>query len=95
MLLTKVWPVADAPLNCAYALAPSVATAGRQKERCGIALPVEEYLVAQESQESRQVNRTLRRVSLHGGDLDLDGRNEGVDGIPMEVRTTVAAASAS
>eukprot|EP00965_Chrysotila_dentata_P259419 6213559-Pleurochrysis_carterae.AAC.1 len=71
----------------------------------GNALPVEEYLVAQKShaaitereiaQDSRQVNRTLRRVSLHGGELDLDGRKKGVDGVPMEVCSTAAAASAS
>eukprot|EP00965_Chrysotila_dentata_P033199 1105692-Pleurochrysis_carterae.AAC.1 len=68
--------MADAPQNCAYALAPGVATA--------------------ESQDSRQVNCTLRRVSLHGGELDLDhGRNEGVDGVPMEVRTAAATTSAS
>eukprot|EP00965_Chrysotila_dentata_P023938 793307-Pleurochrysis_carterae.AAC.1 len=36
----------------------------------------------------------LRSVSLHGGKPDLDGRNEGVDGVPMEVRTTAAADSA-
>eukprot|EP00965_Chrysotila_dentata_P162359 5361892-Pleurochrysis_carterae.AAC.1 len=38
----------------------------------------------------------LRFVSLHGGELDIDGRNEGVDGVPMEVRRTAATdASAS
>eukprot|EP00965_Chrysotila_dentata_P112997 3733526-Pleurochrysis_carterae.AAC.1 len=52
-------------------------------------------LVAQKSQDSRRVNRTLRRVSLHGGELDLAGRNKRVDGVPMKVRSTAAAASAS
>eukprot|EP00965_Chrysotila_dentata_P024214 802138-Pleurochrysis_carterae.AAC.3 len=36
----------------------------------------EEYLVAQKSKDSRQVHRTLRRVSLHGGKLIPKGRDE-------------------
>eukprot|EP00965_Chrysotila_dentata_P229483 6197221-Pleurochrysis_carterae.AAC.2 len=68
---------------------------GRHRERYGIALPVEKYLVAQKSQDGRRINRTLRRVSLHGGKLPPEGRDESGGEVSVEASATTTTASTS
>eukprot|EP00965_Chrysotila_dentata_P069555 2297573-Pleurochrysis_carterae.AAC.1 len=66
---------------------------GRHREQYGIALPVEEYLVAQKSQDGQRGNRTLRRVSLHIGKLIPKDQNKSGDEVPVEVSATTTIAS--